>query len=122
MLFRCRSEYGDVTIEATDAAEAAKAYAEGEVGERRATVLLTVYVAPAEGDDWERHKAQIDPEEPDCEDVDHAWQDGPVRASGGGVAYTDTCAHCGLRRHVDTWATDPSDGSQGHRIVRYSPL
>lgn len=121
MLFRCRSEYGEDTIEATEAAEAAKAHAAEAVGERRATVLLTVYVATGEGG-WERHKAQIDPEEPDCEDVDHAWQDGPVFGSGGGVVYTDTCAHCGWRRHVDTWATDPSDGSQGHRIVRYSPL
>jgi len=121
MLFRCRSEeYGDAEIDATDATEAAEAYAAAEVGECEATVLLTVFVADGDGDGWDRHKVQIDPTEPDCDDVEHAWKDGPVYGSGGGIAYTATCAHCGLRRHVDTWGTDPYDGTQGYRTVRYS--
>jgi len=121
--FACKSEYGsDVEYVAATAREAAELFAADEVGDIDRTVFVNVLVAPvgnAVAAEW--HKVQVDPAEPDCEDVDHAWQDGPVRGNGGGVTYLDTCAHCGLRRHVDTWGTDRFDGTQGHRIVRYLP-
>ena len=122
-VFACTSEDGScVEVTAATAREAAELYAADEYSADDRTVFANVLVAPAAdpaAGSW--HKVQIDPEEPDCDDVDHAWQDGPVRSSGGGIAYTDTCAHCGCRRHVDTWGTDPFDGTQGYRIVRYLP-
>jgi hypothetical protein len=109
---------------ASTAREAAELFAADEVSadDCDCTVLVNVFVAPV-AIPWaaEWYKVQVDPAEPDCEDVDHSWQDGPVRGSGGGVTYTDTCAYCGCRRHVDTWGTDAFDGTQGHRIVRYLP-
>lgn len=122
LMFSCNAEDGaPVDYVAANAREAAELYAADEYSADDRTIFANVRVTPAADStagSW--HKVQIDPEEPDCDDVDHAWQDGPVRGSGGGVAYTATCAHCGLRRHIDTWGTDPHDGSQGHRVVRYS--
>jgi hypothetical protein len=67
-------------------------------------------------------RVEVEPEEPECsEDEGHRWVDGPVYGSGGGVCYRDTCSHCGLVKRVDTWATDPADGSQGHTSVEYLP-
>jgi hypothetical protein len=121
--FSCTSEDGSpVEVTAATAREAAELYAADEYSADDRTVFANVWVEPVAdcaAGSW--HKVQIDPEEPDCDDVDHAWQDGPVRSSGGGIAYAATCAHCGLRRHVNTWGTDPADGSQGHRTVRYLP-
>jgi hypothetical protein len=121
--FVCTSEDGSpVEVTAATAREAAELYAADEVSADDRTAFVNVLVAPvgnAVAAEW--HKVQVDPEEPDCDDVDHAWQDGPVRGNGGGVVYTDTCAHCGCRRHIDTWGTDAFDGTQGHRIVRYLP-
>jgi len=121
--FACTSEDGSpVEVTAATAREAAELYAADEYSADDRTAIVNVLVAPvgnAVAAEW--HKVQVDPAEPDCEDVDHAWQDGPVRGNGGGIACTATCAHCGLRRHIDTWGTDPHDGTQGHRIVRYLP-
>jgi hypothetical protein len=120
--FVCRSgnEFGMYV--ASTAREAAELFAADVFSADDRTGFVNVLVAPvgnAVAAEW--HKVQVDPEEPDCDDVDHSWQDGPVRGNGGGVTYTDTCAHCGLRRHVDTWGTDAFDGTQGYRIVRYLP-
>jgi hypothetical protein len=121
--FLCKADDGcGVEYVASTAQQAAEQFAADEVGDIDRTVFVNVLVAPAcdtAAAEW--HKVQVDPEEPDCDDVDHAWQDGPVRGSGGGIAYTDTCAHCGLRRHVDTWGADPFDGTQGYRLIRYLP-
>jgi len=122
--FSCTSEDGfPVEVMAATAREAAELYAADEYSADDRTVFANVLVAPAAelyAGSW--HKVQIDPEEPDCDDVDHAWQDGPVPVdASGGVVYTDTCAYCGLRRHIDIWGTDPHDGTQGHRTVRYVP-
>lgn len=121
--FVCKSEDGsDVEYVAATALQAAKLFADDEVGDIDRTHFVNVLIAPADDlDAAEWYKVQVDPAEPDCDDVDHAWQDGPVRGNGGGVVYTDTCAHCGCRRHVDTWGADPFDGTQGYRIVRYLP-
>lgn len=56
----------------------------------------------------------LDPEEPTCSSYDgHSWRDGQPRGHGGGVIYTDTCHHCGLRRTTDTWAQRRDTGEQG---------
>jgi hypothetical protein len=68
-----------------------------------------------------RLRVELDPSEPECaeDEPEHLWVDGPVYGSGGGVCYRQTCRHCGQVRRVDTWATDPADGSQGHTSVEY---
>lgn len=72
----------------------------------------------------------LDPDPPKCSADDHAWEaphalvgglkENPgVVGSGGGVAFTKVCMRCGCGMHVDTWATDPTNGTGGHRTVRY---
>ena len=69
----------------------------------------------------------VEPEEPPCrksphhpERKRHKWVIGQAYGHGGGVQHTDTCKRCGVQRHIDTWAQDPSDGSQGHTSTSYS--
>lgn len=75
-----------------------------------------------DGDDSDYRTFKLDPAQPDCEgDHKHEWQDHePAWGSGGGVKYSERCKHCGAIRHTDTWATNPSNGTQGHKSIRYS--
>lgn len=68
-------------------------------------------------------------DEPDCIS-EHDWQspheivggikENPgVWGNGGGVIINECCMNCGCKRTTDTWATNPSNGSQGHREVTY---
>ena len=73
----------------------------------------------SDGCDW-------NPSEPECRKSPyhrkrkkHKWVSGQAYGHGGGVQYTDTCKRCGLKRHTDTWATDMTDGSQGHTSISY---
>jgi hypothetical protein len=66
-------------------------------------------------------RVEVAPEEPDCFESEHEWIDGAVYGSGGGVCYRQTCEECGQVRRIDTWASDPQDGSQGHSSVEYLP-
>lgn len=115
MLYRCVSDGVRVDI------EAAEEYVEGgDWGESDRTFFVTVYVATVGGSDSCPIKVTVQPDDPPCPGEDgHDWKDGPVRGSGGGVKYRDTCRRCELKRVTDTWGTDPSDGTQGHRTVRY---
>lgn len=75
-------------------------------------------------DEWAEQVAGKDlilhPGEPMCEDRrKHKWIDGPIRGHGGGVIHHDECQRCGIQRVIDTWATDPCDGSQGHESIAY---
>jgi hypothetical protein len=77
------------------------------------------------------HKIAIEPDVPACSSTDgHAWhspleivggcRENPgVFGSGGGVRVVEVCRHCGVLREYDTWATDRSDGTQGHTATRY---
>jgi hypothetical protein len=74
-----------------------------------------------------------DGDEPECPgDFAHKWRQpydlvGGLRESpgvhshGGGVICTYVCMHCGCERVEDSWAQDPSDGSQGLESVQYTP-
>lgn len=42
-----------------------------------------------------------------------------VRGHGGGVVITEVCAHCGIFKVTDTWASDPATGEQGVWKVTY---
>lgn len=76
------------------------------------------------------HKVAIHPQEPECTKKQHKWiaphevvgglEDNPgVWGHGGGVRIHDLCKHCGVHRHVDTWAQDRSDGEQGLTSTRF---
>lgn len=85
----------------------------------RKTYWVRAWVTTSAG---ERHfmRVEIEAEEPECADEDgHDYKTGRVYGSGGGVCWSEKCRHCGLEKRVDTWATDPCDGSQGHRSVEY---
>lgn len=71
--------------------------------------------------DWEPQNIAQHPKEPACiKRKKHKWQDGQVFGSGGGVAYTDTCCHCGLQKFTDTWATNTENHTQGHLFIEYT--
>ena len=121
-------------FEAADDEDAARA-AEGLLAEwydmdRSRTVWLHASLhrvdaadEDADGDRWVRVgdvSTTLEAVEPDCTDErDHDWDEGTVRGSGGGVAWTDTCTRCGLRYHRDTWAQDNETGEQGLTEERY---
>jgi len=79
----------------------------------------------------QRHSVELAQEEPECtHDDEHDWrsphsvlggcESNPgVWGNGGGVIIREICRHCGCLRTTDTWATDPQDGTQGHRTVTY---
>lgn len=81
-------------------------------------------------DDWLESLAHLsitlEPEEPPCQRdrwerprKKHKWIDGQAYGHGGGIQRADRCKRCGVERHVDTWATDPVNGSQGHTSLHY---
>ena len=90
------------------------------------------------GEDVESWTFIIDPEEPRCRDEDgrydseanHDWQtphsilgglkENPgVWGHGGGVIMKEVCMRCGCARITDTWATNPTNGTQAHTTVTY---
>ena len=51
---------------------------------------------------------------PDClHGMGHCMEDDddPARPSGGALIRTSVCRNCGVRRTVDSWHTNPVDGS-----------
>lgn len=69
----------------------------------------------------------IEPTEPTCMGKSgrkphkrHKWTTGQAYGHGGGIVREDTCRRCGLHRTFDSWATDPTNGSQGHESTWYS--
>lgn len=74
----------------------------------------------------------VDPVEPDCIDkhTAHDWQSphevvGGIESNpgcwgkGGGVMIKEVCARCGAYKHNDTWATNQTNGTQGHTSTSY---
>jgi len=132
MRFQVSDEGNTRTIEADSAREAAEEFAGtwDDWGScERKTLWINVYVIelaedgePNEGT-GEHVKVTLEPPEGQCDGAlygMHDWQeDGDPRGSGGGVVYSDTCAHCGLRRITNTWDYDPEDGRQGLTSVEY---
>ena len=83
------------------------------------TVWYTITACDRDGERTER-KVSFDPPEPQCTDGhSHDWASPRVHGHGGGVIVHEVCAHCGLRKITDTWATDPTDGEQGLTSVEY---
>jgi len=118
-------EGGETEVEASDAAQAASEYVEDQydASQIKKTIFVDVRVF-ASSDRITRKNGKVfsfvvQPEEPECSNGEHRWQDGPIFASGGSVAHTDTCAVCGMRRRVDGNGQNPEDGTQGHRTVEY---
>lgn len=108
---------------------------EGDYGEVTSTVWVDVAVYEVE-DGYEDTciktvTAEVDPDEPGCEDgLNHDWRapyalvggvkENPgVRGHGGGVISTEVCVCCGCERVVDTWAQRPDNGVQGLTSTEY---
>lgn len=129
----CDDGNAEVVIEADTREHAAQEYVDdGDWGNVDQTIWINVYVHPIEDpEDRSSHKIAVDPEEPECPEGEHDWiapydvvggcKSNPgVWGSGGGVTIGEVCLHCGCSRHTDTWAQDPSDGTQGLTSVCYS--
>lgn len=80
-----------------------------------------------------RVEFRVDENEPECTDGgEHDW-DSPheivgglkenpgVFGNGGGVIVNECCMVCGCKRTTDTWATNQTNGTQGHEVVSYEP-
>jgi hypothetical protein len=138
-------EYDRSAVDGEDAAERYVANGDwGGADETRWHHVVTWcrwYVDDVEVDDEsteEQHRIEVDAVAPDCRESDDGEDEdddgeedddghcyvavrGPY-GSGGGVRYSGRCVRCGVIRHVVTWATDPCDGTQGHRSVRYEEI
>lgn len=83
--------------------------------------------------DYAERTYQMDEDEPECEEgKEHDWQCPPdivggikenpgVWGHGGGIILKRCCMNCGCLQETDTWAQNPSNGTQGHTTVRYEP-
>jgi NMD protein affecting ribosome stability and mRNA decay len=120
-------------VEAASAEEAARLVVDVDAYRGDTTIHYRVRVREmSEDQDAVTYTVSVHPLAPPCIDgQDHDWQapwevlggcaESPgVQAHGGGVYYTEVCAHCGLYRHTDTWAQAPW-GEQGLREIRYAP-
>lgn len=87
---------------------------------------------PRQGTDWWRAEVYdevgewvdlirlaVHPEPPPCSEDEHDWIEGEAWGSGGEALQRDRCTHCEAVRVTDTWATDPTDGTQGLTSIRY---
>jgi len=120
--YSCQDDTADepTVIQADSAREAAEEYvAGGDYEPQDRTYWVAVTVTSADGD-VKTIKVAVEPTEPACaHGYTHSWREGAARGSGGGVASTDECRWCGAQRVTDTWATDRSDGTQGHTATWY---
>lgn len=135
--YLCTDGNGDIDITADSPEEAAQQYVDGgDWGSDSKTWWIDVRVTPyaedgtPDSDASERHTIQVDPIEPDCTADEHDWQS-PIRVvgglhenpgvygHGGGVVFTEVCAHCGCYRITDTWAQRSDTGEQGLRSLEY---
>lgn len=110
-------------LDADDALDKVDRLDASDYGDPTATIWIhQTAVNVFDADDCETMRCAIDPTEPACADGHtHEWADhGPVRGHGGGMMYSVRCPHCGTTKTVDTWAQDPSDGTQGLTSIAYT--
>jgi hypothetical protein len=130
--YECYDDSGwTETFEADSPREAAELYVlGGNWGVVTKTEWINIWVTDPDTGELTRHKIEHDPIEPECtEDSGHVWkrpewlggcQENPgVWSSGGGTKGTDVCSICGLYRHWDNWAQNPSTGEQGLDSISY---
>ena len=88
-------------------------------------LVKVVLVANEKQDDeiWGGGILQLEPNEPECSNLKgHDWENGrPSNSLNGGVKYTDTCCHCGLRRHTATRYDTPVHPHVYFTKVSYEP-
>lgn len=128
-----REEGFEVNFWATSASEAIEHAEEmlenGDYGEVTETFWPEAIIEGEDGT-YDSVSITVDPDEPDCEEVEHDWQspyqlvgglkENPgVWGNGGGVIIKEVCMHCGCGKTTDTWAQDRSNGTQGHTSVSY---
>ena len=131
-IYICDDGNAPLEIMADSPSEAAEEYVTGgDWGNHAETIWINVQVREKGTDNETRIKIPVDPDEPDCDDLDgHDWQsphevvgglesNPGVFSSGGGAKKITVCAYCGMYRIWDGWATDPEDGEQGLESVSY---
>lgn len=130
-LRECGAEFRTLIGTREDAIDEAKGCTDGDYGEVTSTCWTDIHAICEESDEHESVTVEIEPDEPDCTHEDgHDWQsphevvggieENPgVQGHGGGVVFTEVCAHCGAYRITDTWAQRPDTGEQGLHEVAY---
>lgn len=102
-------------------------------GDEQGTVFVEWYARNVDDrDDYASRSYTLSPPEPVCPSANaHDWQS-PVElvggisenpgvwGHGGGVTISECCMCCGMRKLTDTWAQNPTDGTEGHETVSYS--
>lgn len=128
----CSEEF-DAADDDAALAHAEQWLAEGDWGEQDKTIFLTASVFSMPDDERIGGvQVSLHPDPPKCSGSKHVWcspyelmgglRENPgVSGKGGGVTIKSVCSECGAYRFVDTWTTRPTDGSQGHTSVKYSP-
>lgn len=137
MKYICDDGNAEVEIEAKTSKEAAEIYVEGgDWGETSSTIWINVWVFPLDEDgnkiedESKNITICVDPEEPECSNLDHNWEspyevlgglkENPgVYGNGGGVIIATVCSHCGKYKITDSWAQNPENGEQGLDSVEY---
>lgn len=113
-----------------DALEQAEEWTQELYEDVEETRWVDVVITDTETGEERTRDYTFDPKPPECTEDEHDWyaphsilgglEENPgVWGHGGGTISTDICKHCGCARTVDTWATNPSNGSQGHESVKY---
>lgn len=132
-IYTCRDACGvAIDIEADTPREAAQEYVDGAEWENASTMWHHIHVREVgrPDDEGETFDITLPPPVPECCGDAHDWQsphdllgglkENPgVWGHGGGVKIREVCAHCGVYRVTDTWATDPETGQQGLESIEY---
>ena len=118
------NDYSFETIEAESAAEALELVDPPEASDYSPGPTFWIQWTAVNVDDDDDHDSKtftVQPTEPECEaGHEHEWSDhDPVQGNGGGVRYSERCEHCGVVRRTDTWAQNPTNGTQGHTAIEY---
>lgn len=105
---------------------------DGDGADEQGTTYVDVRVTCDLTGETDSVTVDVQPKEPDCADgCQHHWK-APIElvggiavnpgvvGHGGGVVMHEICAHCGVHRHTDTWATRRDTGEQGLVKIRYS--
>lgn len=115
------------------AEDAAKQFVEdGEWGESDKTLVLDIRVRDSytfcginyeDVESVETFTVYKEPKTPPClEGYEHEFVEiaaVPDIGNGAGVISRDFCEHCYTMREIDTYATNPNNGSQGEAVTKY---
>lgn len=120
-VYHCDDGNAEVAIRAVSPEAAARRYVRGGSWcELTHTTWINVHVWTRDGSVDRAITVTIHPKAPRCTSkTGHRWREDHVRGNHGGVLVREVCTRCALVMMTDTWATNPENGTQGHRAIWY---